>query len=148
MKTGAARSMAVMQSTNTERDRAPEWAPAQWSGRALAALGSDEPGEQLEGAFGVGHLAAVGEIRVHALAGQSEESAEVGLGAAFAEVGPELRAEFVPEGRIFAGAERGAFPRAAGHAVGLGGPVGDGLGENQNEFAELGGDFAAFGEGS
>ena len=80
------------------------WDTIAWRGLsgALAGLGVDEPSDHLQGAFRVGHLAAAGEIGMHALARQAEQTPQIGLGAAFAEVRPELGAKFVPERSVFA----------------------------------------------
>lgn len=55
-----------------------------------------EPREHLERALRVRHLAALSEERVHALTRQAEETAEIGLRAMFAQMGPQLATEFVP----------------------------------------------------
>jgi hypothetical protein len=57
---------------------------------------SGKPREQLQGAFGVGHLGARGDKGVYPLAVKSKQSGQISLRTIAAKVRSQLSAQFVP----------------------------------------------------
>ena len=59
-------------------------------------LDCNQPGEELQGALGIRHLATASNKFIDALTREAEQPSEIGLLAAFFQVRPELRAQFTP----------------------------------------------------